>query len=162
MNKSWWLLALLLPLMTACQLNRQRLPLATALPLRDVVVELSPLADKYRLDEPILMTFTVTNTGTHAVRISRWSSPLEGRFTTDYLDVHRKRERILYTGDRLHRNPWLLKDFVTLHPGERLACEVDLSRNYAITEGGRYEVRFRGSGLNRLPDSDPVEIKIKD
>lgn len=162
MSYKWWFIALLLPLLTACQLNRQRLPLATALPLRDVVVSLTPLDDKYRLDAPIIVTFTVTNTGTQAVRISRWASPLEGRFTTDYLRLEHKRDRVPYTGDRLHRNPWLLRDFVMLQPGERLSCEVDLSRAYAITEGGKYEVQFRGSSLNRLPDSEVIELKIKD
>ncbi|GAB4409865.1 MAG: hypothetical protein OHK0039_13790 [Bacteroidia bacterium] len=154
-----WLL--LLPLLASCGISVRELAYPAAYDEDELHVFVEPLEEKYDLDAPIRVRFGVHNPGSSTVRISRWQSPLEGGFSTDYFRIYHKRDRVFYTGERLHRNSWLLRETLVLKPGETLTCEVDITQAYQIDAPGKYSLRFEGSPLNRLPDSPEIEIRVK-
>ena len=127
----------------------------------ELMVQLSPTQDKYDLEEPVLVRFTITNQTDKTVRIPRAYSPLEDRFTTDYFHISRKKQRIYYKAQRLQRLPYLSLSKVKLKPGESISSVVDIREGYALEKGGKYRIQFMGSQVNRLPDSEVLEIKIK-
>ncbi|MEM7660305.1 MAG: hypothetical protein AAF399_29635 [Bacteroidota bacterium] len=127
----------------------------------ELMVQLSPTQEKYDLDEPILLRFTITNQTGKTVRIPRAYSPLEDRFTTDYFHISRKKHRVFYKAQRLQRLPYLSLSKVKLKAGESISAVVDIREGYTIEKSGKYRVQFMGSHINRLPDSEVLEIKIK-
>lgn len=146
--------------MAGCTPNWYRFGRSTQDTLHQVTVSLEALEEKVSQGNPILLRFSLTNQGSQPVRICRWHSPLEGRFSTDYLMVFRRKKPIHYTGSRV-RPQSILKDFVTLLPGETLSTTVDIHPAYAFHQNGKYEIKFRGDQVNRLPDSQAVTIKVK-
>lgn len=155
-----WITSCLLLLTMGCSNQWQRYNRPSQSILSQVRVNLEPIDEKVELGDPILLRFSLTNQGGQPVRICRWHSPLEGRFTTNYLQIFRKRRPIHYTGKK-PKSQAMLKDYVTLYPGETLSTTVDIRRAYAFHHTGKYDIRFQGNQVNRLKDSQPITIKVK-
>lgn len=130
--------------------------------LEDVVVTLEETDDKYDIEGPVYLRFGVKNIGNRPVKVSRYESPLEGRVSAAYFDIAQKKDRVKYVGPRYYRTPPGKRDYVVLQPGEKLVKEIDLTEGYAFRKGGKYTIRFEGSPVNRLPDSEELVIKLKD
>ncbi|MEL6133530.1 MAG: hypothetical protein AAFR59_09230, partial [Bacteroidota bacterium] len=139
--------------MTSCNINWRESFVAQTYTVENLEVEIMPTAKKYDLDEPIWIEFSITNYGDDAVRINRLHSPLEGKFTEDYFSIYRKDQPVYYTGKRLKKRRAILTSTLTLQPGERVTQCVDVKKVYSFNRTGKYQVQFRGSNLNHLPDS---------
>jgi hypothetical protein len=165
MNRSlsfFLLSVVLLALLPACSSkNWEEIAYPKTYSEEAIVVSLHPTEDKYHLDEAVPIRFTITNYSEKVVRIPRVYSPLEGEFSTDYLFISQKRHRVFYKAQRVQRLPYLNLNRVKLKPGESISQLVDIQEGYALEKGGKYRVQFIGSKVNRLPDSAPIEIKIK-
>lgn len=151
--------------LSSCSQSWQKYALPSLPQKEGLHIDIQPLEDKYDLHGPIELQFTVTNVGDKPVRINRMQSPLEGSFTSDYLNISHKKEKheVYYTGTRRPRNPYLpgLKQRVQLKPGESITGVVDISQGYEFEKTGKYNIAFQGSTVNRLPDSKEIQIKLK-
>lgn len=128
---------------------------------KQIQTTLTPLSEKYKRGEPMLMAFTVSNLGEKTVRVCRWNSPLEGSYEDDFLLISRKKNVAAYHGDKKARKQSFIKSYVSLKPGESLSQTIDLSEAYGLNKKGTYKVKFEGDAYNHLPNSEMVEIKVK-
>ncbi|MEL6628528.1 MAG: hypothetical protein AAFQ83_11770 [Bacteroidota bacterium] len=164
MKSNWFRIvmgAILLCMMTSCNINWRETFVSQPYTAENLLVEISSTEKKYNLDEPIWIEFSITNLGNETVRVNRLHSPLEGKFTEDYFSIYRKNDPVYYTGKRLKKRRAILASTIALQPGERVMQCVDVQEVYSFTNKGKYQVQFRGSRLNHLPDSEEIEIKVK-
>lgn len=118
--------------------------------LPDIHPRLSPIAVRltapsvYRLGEPIVIQFEVQNISTDIYQLLTWDTPLKGALTADCFTVLHGGQIIPYDGRFISRCNPALSEYVTLHPGQVLTVDADLSTVYAIEQTGEYTVVFSG------------------
>ena len=100
-------------------------------------------APKYRIGEPILLTFKITNTSKDSYQLLTWQTPLE-REVFNFFTVERDGEIIEYDGRLVKRGDPPIEAYVRIGPGETLSEEVDLSASYAFDKPGKYTVTVSG------------------
>jgi hypothetical protein len=108
---------------------------------------------RYRLGEPIMLRFEITNTGNETCALLIWDTPLS-REVMNFLEVRHDGRRLPYDGRFVKRGEPTAESYRTLAPGETIAEELDLSTSFAFEQPGIYtvtlNVRFidviRGAG----------------
>ncbi|MCI4667482.1 MAG: hypothetical protein MRZ79_04920 [Bacteroidia bacterium] len=159
---SWSVLLILVAFSaTSCKSSWENMAFAFKPAEKQIQTTLTPHADKYKKGEPVMVSFTVSNFGEKAVRVCRWNSPLEGSYADDFLLIERKKKVAEFKGETKARKQSFFKSFVSLKPGESITQTIDLSEAYDLEKKGTYSISFEGDAYNRLPDSEPIEIKIK-
>src|SRR5690349_10202284 len=91
----------------------------------------------YRLGEPIVVQFEISNRSEQIFRLLTWDTPL-AQHPLNFLSVTRDGEDLQYDGPRVKRGDPSDEDYLTLGPGETRRAETDISRLYPITEPGEY------------------------
>ena len=109
--------------------------------------DIAPVADMGTTQGNGKIVFTLHNPGTTSMFLLRWQTPLDG-LTTDLFEVSLNGEPVRYVGAMYKRGEPTAADYVELKAGETRTVTVDLGSNYAMTQNGMYEVRFK----NRLSD----------
>jgi Lysine-specific metallo-endopeptidase len=99
-------------------------------------------AETYRLGEPILVAFQITNTGTATYQVLDWGTPLENE-VTDFLAVQRDGREVAYDGRLVKRGDPADADYVLLGPGRALSREVDISLSYPVDQPGDYTATLK-------------------
>ncbi|MCB9670766.1 MAG: hypothetical protein H6734_14895 [Alphaproteobacteria bacterium] len=105
------------------------------------------------------VTMTVVNTGPDRGTFCTYHTPFEG-IRNDIFVVERDGRELDYRGMMAKRAPPGPEDFRTVAAGGSVGpVTVDLSRGYALGPG-TWSVRYRGTGISGLPDSNPVELVV--
>jgi peptidyl-Lys metalloendopeptidase len=106
-----------------------------------VVVEVSAAKSALARSDVANVTVKMTNAGSHAVRLLRWNTPVEG--VKDALfAISRDGEPVTYLGAHYKRPAPTAGDYLRLAPGESLSATVDLATVYDLSQTGSYSVRF--------------------
>jgi peptidyl-Lys metalloendopeptidase len=106
-----------------------------------VVVEVSSAKSALARSDAANVTVKMTNAGSHAVRLLRWNTPVEG--VKDALfAISRDGEPVTYLGAHYKRPAPTAGDYLRLAPGESLSATVDLAAVYDLSRTGSYSVRF--------------------
>jgi peptidyl-Lys metalloendopeptidase len=118
-------------------------PPAAQLPQASTVgISIAALQDKIGPTGPILFRFSLRNTTDAPLSVLEWGTPLEG-FYNDMFKVTVNGKAVPYIGRLVTRRPPQPDDYVTIPPGQAVSTEFDLSKGYAISEAGRYEVVYQ-------------------
>lgn len=127
-------------------------------PSETLSVELS--AQKtYALGAPVDVVTLVYNPGTAPQTFCTYHTPFEG-IRNDIFVVQRGPGTLDYQGKLAKRAPPGPEDHRTIAPGQSSRrVTVDLREGYELVPG-TYRVRFAGSGISGLPDSNWVEFAI--
>ncbi|BDU19338.1 M35 family metallo-endopeptidase [Dyella sp. GSA-30] len=91
------------------------------------------------------ITVTATNRGDVEERISRWDLPIEfeGSLGAPLLDVTHDGQPVDYIGKLVKRADGDESDLIRLASGQAIAMKVDVAHAYDLTQGGRFEVRYK-------------------
>ena len=91
--------------------------------------------------EGLAVSVTMTNQASHAVRLLRWQTPIDGVHESLF-DVTRDGVEVDYVGRHYKRPAPREKDYVVFAAGESLTHTVDLGEAYDLSLTGSYTVRF--------------------
>ncbi|MEZ4322547.1 MAG: hypothetical protein R3F61_34085 [Myxococcota bacterium] len=106
------------------------------------------------------VALTVENAGSARATFCTYHTPFEG-IRNDIFIVERDGVEVDYQGMMAKRTPPGPEDHRTLAPGAvEGPVTVDLSRGYPLSPG-TYTVRYRGTLISGLPDSNPVELVVR-
>ena len=110
-----------------------------AAPLR---CELS-VAPRYKVGEPVNVTFKLTNPTAQPLYVLNWHTPLEG-LLSNCLKVTRGGVEIPYQGPMFKRGDPDADSYVALAPGAAAEQKIEASLAYDFSQPGTYRIEFRG------------------
>jgi peptidyl-Lys metalloendopeptidase len=93
----------------------------------------------YSSNQPVKITFRLTNLSQDTMRVLKWFTPLEGLWS-DCLLVIRDGQRVLYDGPLAKRGIPTAEDFITLASGESAEREVAVYDAYQVSLTGTYSL----------------------
>lgn len=129
-------------------------------PGNPVKINIDTDKQSYLVEEPILLSFTITNTGEYPFLFLPWQTPLEEQLTGDCIQILYKDTTIPYIGIMVKRMPPTDEDYVILKAGESQTGQINLLDGYKLTEPGTYKIQFKES-FQGLPQSNEIELTIK-
>ena len=129
-------------------------------PFHPFLVSISLEKRVYSIREGIILSTSVKNISPHQASFCQYHTPFEG-ILNHIFDIQKEGKSLPYTGIMLKRTPPSAKDWLHLAPGKEIACRVNLLEAYSLTDSGKYQVKFLGSGLSKLPDSEWIEFIIQ-
>ena len=119
--------------------------LAIALPAQaDIAVTITPERAALGKRDDVMVTVTLTNTGTAPERILKARTPF-GPAEFALFDITRDGQPVRYLGREVKRAVPRDADFLVLAPGESRSAQVELSISYDMAATGAYAVRYRGA-----------------
>jgi len=92
---------------------------------------------------PVLLRFTVTNTGPGALQLLRWNTPFEAGWFAPFVSVTRDGQALSWQGPVLKRGDPAAEDYFRLEPGGTRTAVLDLALPVDLTRPGRYRVTPR-------------------
>ncbi|MFT5161756.1 MAG: hypothetical protein ACI9FJ_000322 [Alteromonadaceae bacterium] len=98
---------------------------------------------KVKVADKMPLTFTLTNTSGHSVKILKWNTPLEGWFNR-YLSVTKDGQHINYSGAMVKRFRPSDEDYISLADGKSEQAIVDLAQGYDMSASGTYRIVYSG------------------
>lgn len=102
------------------------------------------MPDKVKNGEPVPLTFKLTNTSGHGLKILHWNTPFEGWFNR-YLKVIKDGERVNYIGAMVKRFRPDESDYSTLAAGQSKQATVNVAEGYQMTVNGTYQLTYSGT-----------------
>ena len=123
-------------------------------------VTLSVSRTAFQIDEAIILTTTVTNASKSVVKFCKYHSPFEG-IANEIFVVTKNGKPLDYQGILKKRVPPIKDDFITLQPEASTSCRVSISEKYNMVNKGEYTIRFMGSSISQLPNSNEIKVLIQ-
>ncbi len=102
----------------------------------------------FQLNSPINLVFEIRNHSPYAVKVLKWGTPLEGKFSREYFKISSDGNDIDYTGlvkKRVNPQP---SDFIVIPAGGEVHQALDLQQAYAIEQPGIYQIKLKLPLLN--------------
>jgi len=109
----------------------------------------------------IQVSFQVKNISDKNITFCTWQSPLEKTYKSIFFELIHNGNRIKYIGKKVKRSSPTKDVFFTLTPNETITYNIDLIEGYKISSKGEYQIRFLGSSINHLPNSEFINFTIK-
>ena len=124
--------------------------LAAALPAQaDIAVDIAPDRAALGKRDEVLVTVTLTNTGSAPERLLKWRTPFVAPEAALF-DITRDGQPVRYLGRKVKRAAPAEADFISLAPGESRSARVELSSTYDMAVTGAYSVRYRLPALETV------------
>lgn len=123
-------------------------------------VTICTTTDQLRQGDELFIITEVKNMGESPARFCKYHTPFEGT-ANEIFEVLKDGKKIPYQGKLKKRRPPTDKDYVDLGPRQSITCEVRLNEEYDIVEKGHYTIRFLGSVISRLNDSNEITFEIR-
>lgn len=114
----------------------------------------------YNIGESIELDMKVENLGKEKFTFLPWKTPIENRFTGEFMEIFFNKEKIEYSGIMVKRMPPTKEDYITLKPNKSVTGKINLLDGYKFTNKGVYSVQFNGNN-DKLPSSNVILIEIK-
>ena len=89
---------------------------------------------------PVMLRFTVTNTGPEPLQLLRWNTPFEAGWFAPFVAVTRDGQALRWQGPVLKRGDPAAEDYFRLEPGAARTAELDLALPVDLSRPGRYRV----------------------
>lgn len=108
----------------------------------DIAVTITPERAALGKRDEVLVTVTLTNTGSTPERLLKWRTPFVAPEAALF-DITRDGQPVRYLGRKVKRAAPAEADHVRLAPGESRSARVELSSTYDMAVTGAYSVRYR-------------------
>ncbi len=108
------------------------------------------MADTYRMGEPVIAVFRLTNESDVGYALLTWDTPLEGR-PGRFIEVRRGDAVLRYDGRYYKRGDPGPEAYLTVAPGKTVEAEIDLSRAFAFDEPGTYDAAVTVEFTDAIP-----------
>ena len=92
--------------------------------------------------QPVMLRFTLSNTGARPLQLLHWNTPFEGWFGA-YVQVWRDGVELPYQGPMVKRADPTHEQYLRLGPGQSRSAEVDLALPFELHAPGLYRVQPR-------------------
>ncbi len=96
-----------------------------------------------RAGQPVMLRFTVRNTGPRTLALLDWNTPFEEAWFSAYVQVWRDGAELPYQGPMVKRAEPSIDQYFRLGPGESRTAEVDLALPFDLHPPGLYKVQPR-------------------
>ena len=93
--------------------------------------------------QPVLLRFTVTNTGPVPLQVLRWNTPFEGAWFAPFVEVKRDGKPLPFQGPMIKRAEPSAEDYLRFDAGQSIDAELDLALPFDLSRSGRYGVQPR-------------------
>jgi hypothetical protein len=93
--------------------------------------------------QPVLLRFTVTNTGATPLHVLRWNTPFEGAWFAPFVKVKRDGKALPFQGPMIKRAEPQAEDYLRVDAGQSIDAELDLALPFDLSKPGRYRVQPR-------------------
>ncbi len=113
------------------------------------------VAPRFKVGEPVMVRFQLTNSSAQALHVLGWHTPFEG-LLNNFLQVTLDGVDIPYQGPMLKRGDPTAEDYVAIAPGASKDAEVEASLAYDFSKPGHYRIAFR----NELLDVATQQAKV--
>jgi hypothetical protein len=119
------------------------------------------IKDTIRLGGPVVLRFSVNNTGNTTQRFCKWHTPFEP-LMSDYLKIKDGQgTEVNYQGPMAKRiMPAPEESYIHLYPHDKLVSSVDLLKGYSITQPSTYTIIYTGEGISGLNVKDKVSFVL--
>ncbi|MFC5461644.1 M35 family metallo-endopeptidase [Massilia niabensis] len=112
----------------------------------DIAVSITPDRAALGKRDEVLVTVTLTNTGSTPERLLKWRTPFVAPEAALF-DITRDGQPVRYLGRKVKRAAPVEADYIGLAPGESRSARVELSSTYDMAITGAYAVRYRVPAL---------------
>jgi peptidyl-Lys metalloendopeptidase len=112
----------------------------------DIAVTITPERAALGKRDEVLVTVTLTNTGSAPERLLKWRTPFVAPEAALF-DVTRDGQPVRYLGRKVKRAAPVDADYIRLAPGESRSARIELSSTYDMAVTGAYSVRYRVPAL---------------
>ncbi|MET0981259.1 MAG: M35 family metallo-endopeptidase, partial [Telluria sp.] len=119
----------------------------------DVAVTITPERAALGKRDEVLVTVTLTNTGSAPERLLKWRTPFVAPEAALF-DITRDGQPVRYLGRKVKRAAPVEADYIQLAPGESRSARVELSSTYDMAVTGAYSVRYRVPALASSAKAD--------
>lgn len=123
-------------------------------------VSISTIKNPIKQGEEQFISVVVKNRSDSSAQFCTYHTPFEG-IENEIFEVTRGRKKIPYQGILKKRIPPTAEDYISLSPGKSITTKVSLNQAYNITRKGKYTIRFLGSGISNLNDSNQITFEIR-
>jgi Lysine-specific metallo-endopeptidase/Hemopexin len=113
------------------------------------------MSPSYRLGDPVVLWFELTNTSDVDYSLLVWDTPLEGR-AGDYVEVRQGERALRYDGRFVKRGDPGPDSYRTVAAGETVTEQIDLTDGFAFDEPGTYDVTVRVEFTDSIPATGVV------
>jgi len=93
--------------------------------------------------QPVLLHFSVTNTGATPLQLLRWNTPFEGAWFAPFVEVKRNGKPLPFQGPMIKRADPRAEDYLRLDAGKAIEAELDLALPFDLSAAGLYRVQPR-------------------
>lgn len=107
-----------------------------------VSVTITPVKSAFIASDTITLDVSYTNTTANTLTILKWSTALEGRINSDFLNISHAGIKLDYLGRRYKRGTPNANDYVLLSSGESITARVNVNEAYSVTKKGIYDVAY--------------------
>lgn len=126
----------------------------------EIQTKIETSQNQFKIDTDIKIVFTITNNSDKEYKFCYWQTPLEKSFTSDFFEIKFEDKIIEYSGVMIKRGSPHKSDYFFLKPKQSISEEINLRDGYNINKQGIYKIRFKGSQINNLQNSNQIEISI--
>lgn len=127
----------------------------------EMTVNIELLKKNYKIDESINILFSITNASQSDIEFCYWQTPLEGEFTANYFEVTHDGNVLPYKGKMVKRRPPTESDMILIPSKEQFGQPIELNNGYNLDKTGDYKIRFLGSTINGLSNSNSIDFTIR-
>ena len=107
-----------------------------------------------------VIVFVVKNISSNAAKFCKYHTPFEG-IMNDIFEIIKDGKKLSYQGILKKRSPPREEDYMNLKPGQLATCKVSLNKKYKVAHTGNYTLKFLGSRISQLNNSNKIAFKIK-
>ncbi|HEX5686353.1 MAG TPA: hypothetical protein VFY73_20180 [Ideonella sp.] len=93
--------------------------------------------------QPVLLRFTVTNTGPTPLQVLRWNTPFEGAWFAPFVEVKRDGKALPFQGPMIKRAEPSAENYLRFDAGQSIDAELDLALPFDLSKPGHYRVQPR-------------------
>lgn len=122
----------------------------------DLTSELAMLTPRASAQEPVNIRYTLRNPGETPVRVLKIGTPLEGEFNSKMFRVEANGAEVPYIGRLVKRTPPTESDYLVIEPHAEATATLDLSKGYALSAIGRYNVQLTIRSLDTRPATGDI------
>ena len=116
-----------------------------------------------KVGSPVMVTFTVHNTSSKALKFCKWHTPFEG-FKNSIFDIkNSKGEEVQYKGIMAKRiMPPPADAYMSVGGGKTVTGSIDLLKAYDLTAPGKYTIVYQSSGISGLEKVNEATFTISE
>ena len=112
-----------------------------------ISVTVSSVKIAYSASDAILLDVSYTNTTASTIKFLKWSTALEGRINSDFLNISHSGIKLDYIGRHYKRGTPTAIDYVSLSAGETISARVNVNDAYTVINKGMYDVTYRAANV---------------